>query len=750
MNTIAQLQIRIETSGAKEGGTQLHKLSVEGKQTEATMRSLERINKTLEASYRQQTNQIRATAKQTEVLRDKTFNLVRVNNSAASATRRHTRSLKSFIPSSIAAAVSIGGLTYAAKQYVDSNIDVERSMVRIRNTLNFVTGDAKKAEQEFGFLTKTARAYGQDLQTLSIQYGKFAAAAKGTRLQGEPLHRLFEGMSAAAVTLGLNAEEAEGSFQALEQIMSKGQVSMEELRRQLGNRMPGAFRMAADALGVTTAELEKLVAKGVDSTKFLLAFEKGLNKTFNNDIANKTDTLTGSINRLRTEYFLLMSNNNSELVKSLSGTFDSISDTIKDPGFQSSVAAFSKMLGTMIEVSGKTFGAVFGDDGLVGNIKSTGLIDLLEKEQRKMAELRADPLGNDLVTQALSRDQVVLQELKRRRENLVGMSEFDKTLVDQSIAILEQRIKANEATARVAGEVSSLGAADSKDYSLASTRGFIDEGNKLKKKSLSFFEDPESEIELLKMKKQEELDFLREHSDQLFADKAAQRQRELELEEQYFEKIKGLQKEAAEYRIKGLTGNLGDMRDYFGELSVIAQGENRKLFEANKAFAIADATVKGVQAVQASASIGFPQNIPGILMETARAATSIAAISSTQFAGGRAAGGPVSAGTPYMVGEDGPEAFIPNVAGKVMNQRQMREASNGVGSSGSMKVVINNNASNASVQADRGADGSLVVTIVERAVRQTKAELAAEFTRGDGPNARAIEGPLLKRAGAVK
>ena len=41
---------------------------------------------------------------------------------------------------------------------------------------------------------------------------------------------------------------------------------------------------------------------------------------------------------------------------------------------------------------------------------------------------------------------------------------------------------------------------------------------------------------------------------------------------------------------------------------------------------------------------------------------------------GRAEGGPVSAGKPYIVGEREPELFVPNSAGTIYNQEQMRTA----------------------------------------------------------------------------
>lgn len=49
----------------------------------------------------------------------------------------------------------------------------------------------------------------------------------------------------------------------------------------------------------------------------------------------------------------------------------------------------------------------------------------------------------------------------------------------------------------------------------------------------------------------------------------------------------------------------------------------------------------------------------------------------------RASGGPVASNTPYMVGEQGPELFVPNAGGSIVNNKDLRSAmTNGAGSSG--------------------------------------------------------------------
>jgi tape measure domain-containing protein len=58
--------------------------------------------------------------------------------------------------------------------------------------------------------------------------------------------------------------------------------------------------------------------------------------------------------------------------------------------------------------------------------------------------------------------------------------------------------------------------------------------------------------------------------------------------------------------------------------------------------------------------------------------------------GGLAAGGPVSAGTPYVVGERGPELFLPSTGGNVMSNNDLRSAM-GSSSAGGGTPVLNMN-----------------------------------------------------------
>lgn len=125
---------------------------------------------------------------------------------------------------------------------------------------------------------------------------------------------------------------------------------------------------------------------------------------------------------------------------------------------------------------------------------------------------------------------------------------------------------------------------------------------------------------------------------------------------------------------------LASSADMFGSLAQIAKvygGEQsslyRGLFVASKAFAIADTTIKGVQAVQkAWAEVPYPANIAAATQAGVTAAANVATIASTGFAGAFDKGGEIPAGQFGLVGEFGPELIEGPT--RVTSRRETAEA----------------------------------------------------------------------------
>jgi len=146
---------------------------------------------------------------------------------------------------------------------------------RLRTMLNFSTGNSAR---DIEYLRGITQKLGLEMQSTATAYGQFAAAAKGTTLEGQKTRDVFESIAKASAVMGLSAGQTSGVLLALQQMVSKGTVQAEELRGQLGERLPGAFQVAARAMGVTTGELGKMLEQGqVVADDFLPRFARALN-----------------------------------------------------------------------------------------------------------------------------------------------------------------------------------------------------------------------------------------------------------------------------------------------------------------------------------------------------------------------------------------------------------------------------------------------------------------------------------------
>jgi|GEM_PF-1613062 len=196
-----------------------------------------------------------------------------------------------------ALSVAFGGLSLGvlAKQIFNTGMEWEG----LNSAMLSAAGGADAAKAELAFAREEAYRLGLDLETSTKGLIKLHAASKGTVLQGQATRDIFSALAESSTVLNLSAYDTAGALRAVEQIMSKGTVQAEELRGQLGERIPGAFQMAARAMGVTTAGLNKMLEQGeVLSTDFLPKFAAELRRTYGDALPAATEKARASTNRL--------------------------------------------------------------------------------------------------------------------------------------------------------------------------------------------------------------------------------------------------------------------------------------------------------------------------------------------------------------------------------------------------------------------------------------------------------------------
>lgn len=221
-------------------------------------------------------------------------------------------------------------------------------MVGLRTVNN---GDAAAAADDYRFLRQEAERLGLVLDDIAPQYANIAIAAKSVGLNTTQVRDLFSDTAQAAAAMNLSVADTEGVFRAMTQIMSKGKVQAEELRGQLGDRLPGAVVMFAKANNIALSDLEDRLKKGSIGIDFLVKGIQGYARQYDAEIDNISTRLQGYINRATNAYndFLrsLLSGANDAKLKA---AFQRISDFFRSQEGQEFAAKLADAFGKAIDV----------------------------------------------------------------------------------------------------------------------------------------------------------------------------------------------------------------------------------------------------------------------------------------------------------------------------------------------------------------------------------------------------------------
>lgn len=229
-----------------------------------------------------------------------------------------------------AAALGAGGL--GLSNFVSRLIDVARETNRVTTALKNVSGGMAQFADNQRFLIDMAKKYGLEINALTGNFAKFTAAASISGMSMMDQRKIFESVSRAVTAFGMSADDSNGVFLALSQMMSKGKISSEELRLQMGERLPIALQAMAKAAGTSVAGLDKLMKQGkLMSADILPKFADALNEMIPNV---DTDNLETSVNRLKNVFTELVNGTDVQskykaLIDWLAGYVQKASDNIR-------------------------------------------------------------------------------------------------------------------------------------------------------------------------------------------------------------------------------------------------------------------------------------------------------------------------------------------------------------------------------------------------------------------------------------
>lgn len=350
---------------------------------------------------------------------------------------RFRRRVLSFTTSMVGGGFALAGMVQGA-------IKLARETNRAEVTLKNITKSQTDYVRSLALTRKLAKEYGQDLNDLTLTYAKMRAAGDKAGIAVGAQEKMYKSFIRTFSAFNMTRSESSLAMLALEQMLSKGKISAEELRRQLGEKVPIAMAAMANAAGVPISQLDTLLKQGkLLSSEIMPKFAEELEKmTPNVD----TDNIETALRRVRNTFNELIGKLNiGNIFKGLVKAFDAF---IKHA--TKSVSNFAAYMATAIGMA--TAGKVRRGTHIAGETrfeKATAISEEKDNERRDTNKAYKDATANynrayGIKEEKPEKEETVYARSERlQRERAKAEREYEKSQTAYNTA-KEKQLKASE------------------------------------------------------------------------------------------------------------------------------------------------------------------------------------------------------------------------------------------------------------------------------------------------------------------
>jgi tape measure domain-containing protein len=182
------------------------------------------------------------------------------------------------------AGAAIGAQVAMLRQAAGAAAEYAAAINQQRRALSGVVEDSAAYQQSLAFIDQTSRALAIPQEQVTRNFTKLSASVLGAGGDVAAAQEAFLGVSSAILGTGGTLADLDAALLATAQVFSKGKVSAEELRGQIGERLPGAFTLFAESIGKTPAELDKMLEKGQVTLNDFMKFVRLANTEYGKNV----------------------------------------------------------------------------------------------------------------------------------------------------------------------------------------------------------------------------------------------------------------------------------------------------------------------------------------------------------------------------------------------------------------------------------------------------------------------------------
>ena len=175
-------------------------------------------------------------------------------------------------PAGAAVGAALGAQVSAFRKTLAAVAEYSASLRKSRIALEGVSLSTFEYNKALQAIEESTKAFAIPQSVATKQFTKLQASVVGAGGSVADTKSAFDGIVAAVRATGGSLTDVDSALTATAQVFSKGKVSAEELRQQLGERIPGAFTLFAESMNKTPAELDKALEQGKVSLQDFQAF----------------------------------------------------------------------------------------------------------------------------------------------------------------------------------------------------------------------------------------------------------------------------------------------------------------------------------------------------------------------------------------------------------------------------------------------------------------------------------------------
>ena len=623
---------------------------------------------------------------------------VKLTVDATSATRalsnvqRSTNTLqKSF--GGLKTAIAGVGLTILARQAVNTAANFNKLNIRLKlltkesGTFARSQKIAAEAQKTFGLSATEAL---EGITNITARLAPLGVAV-------EDIKSTFFGFNTAAKLAGASSMEASNAFRQLAQALGSGRLQGDEFR-SLAEQVPTLLQPIAQELGVTIGELKKFASEGKLTSDVVLRALKKIEK-------DGGESLAALVRQDPTQVFKNLSNATEDLSRAIGNKLN----PVVLPAVRALTSLTNAVVGFINSPIGATT-AIFVGIGLAVKALSTAITLLNAAKTILIAKFAATKIGAIAFAKAAGTASVATKALAISTGalsialNSLPLVALATLLGVATTAIIKHRIEqkkfndvVNEGSEKEVNELlkKQLKIRKELEDRLKSANG------RSKKGIQNRIDEINKDIELLEgrdkiLQKDKEINAEQEKRNKQLEEGQKRIKEQEEAAESLKQKFMEIGKSVEEGIVQNLTDAVMGTKSLAEAAISVLNDLKRKLIEVAMQRAVAGIGNFIGNALGGLFSGGF-STMGGKSITTA-AGTNIGKVgfmpSNPAFRGGKARGGSVMSGNSFLVGERGPELFMPARSGTIIPN------SNIGGKSVTNNIVVNVDASGSEVQGD--------------------------------------------------